>query len=169
MCSNVHQRRLLAENLEILCLIILAAVLREWSGLEAVVERTLLGDEETVALLEGDAVSVDEKVSILFRIDCVVLSRALFLPFLPEICCHRFLMASVVCLFFHSSSLFVRISHCSCLLFLPRLLFFRSSTERCAIDVEVFSNSYLEYLSSGEKRAGCADLVTSAPWTFFKV
>lgn len=32
-------------------------------GLKAVVERTLLGDEETVALLEGDAVSVDKKKS----------------------------------------------------------------------------------------------------------
>lgn len=42
----------------------LVAVLREWSGLEAVVERTLLGDEESVALLEGDAVSVDKNVSI---------------------------------------------------------------------------------------------------------
>lgn len=28
--------------------------------------------------------SVDKKVSILFRIDCVVLSRALFLPFLSR-------------------------------------------------------------------------------------
>lgn len=62
--SLLGKRRLLAENLEILCLIILVAVLREWSGLEAVVERTLLGDEETVALLEGDAVSVDKNVSI---------------------------------------------------------------------------------------------------------
>ena len=29
--------------------------------------------------------------------------------------------------------------------------------------------SYLEYLSSGEKRAGCADLVTTPSSTFFNV
>lgn len=140
-------------------------------GLKAVVERTLLGDEETVALLEGDAVSVDKKkVSILFRIDCVVLSRALFLPFLS-----RNLLPSIsdgecrvpfLSQLKSSLSVFrIVLVFSSCLVF----LFFRSSTERCAIDVEVFSISYLEYLSSGEKRAGCADLVTSAPWTFFKV
>lgn len=68
MCSNVHHclesdvywPRTLRSSV----FVVLVAVLREWSGLEAVVERTLLGDEETVALLEGDAVSVDKNVSI---------------------------------------------------------------------------------------------------------
>ena len=89
-------------------------------GLKAVVERTLLGDEETVALLEGDAVSVDKNVSILFRIDCVVLSRALFLPFLPEIYCHRVSCASsFVFSFFHRA---LRDRCRGILEFLPRVL-----------------------------------------------
>jgi len=57
IASRNARARLLAKNLEVLCLLALAELscrreIRNWKG------RTLLGDEKTVALLEGDAVSV---------------------------------------------------------------------------------------------------------------
>lgn len=46
------------------------------------VERTLLGDEETVALLEGDAVSVDKKGQhfVSYRLCCSVARAVSALP-----------------------------------------------------------------------------------------
>jgi hypothetical protein len=131
--------------------------------------RTLLSDEKTVALLEGDAMSGSNKSASVVTSVASVCSRHAIRDISPRVKSFSFLSTSVVCsqspnrrAMSTQPATFCRFLDCpDCLFFLiPPLPSWRDQDE---------SFSYLEYLSSGEKRAGWADFVTSAPLTFFKV